>query len=217
MSDELNGFTYRYEPAASPVAPTLLLLHGTGGNESDLLPLRAMTAPQAAVLSPRGQVVENGMPRFFRRLAEGVFDIEDLTRRTRELAAFVAAAAERHRFDPDCVYAVGFSNGANIAASVLLLYPRVLTGAILFRGMVPLVPDALPLLHETTVLLSSGTNDPFVPRGNAERLATMLRGAGAQVEHVWQPGGHELSPRDVTAARDWLARQLSTDTNRDHA
>ena len=210
MSDRLQGFTYRYEPGATSESPTLLLLHGTGGTEDDLVPLRAMIAPEAGLLSPRGQVLENGMPRFFRRLAEGVFDLEDLRVRTRELAEFVAAAAERYRFDTRRVVAVGFSNGANIAASLLLASPGLLGGGVLFRAMVPFLPEAPPDLRNTGVLLSSGTNDPFVPRGNAERLASLLREAGAHVDHVWQPGGHELSHRDVTAARDWLSVQLNS-------
>jgi phospholipase/carboxylesterase/glyoxalase family protein len=205
LSQELLGYTHVYEAAARADAPTLLLLHGTGGNEHDLLPVRPMIAPDAGVLSPRGKVLENGMPRFFRRLAEGVFDVEDLKNRTVELGGFIAAAAERYKFDAGRIYAIGFSNGANIAASLLLMKPGVLAGAILFRGMVPFTPTATPDLRGTSVLLSSGTNDPYVPRENAERLASLLREGGAEVSHLWHERGHDLSPRDLAAARDWFA------------
>src|SRR5438093_4095070 len=120
---------------------TLLLLHGTGGNERDLIPLGHDLDPNASLLSPRGKVLENGMPRFFRRLAEGVFDLEDLQKRTHELADFVVSAAEHYKIDIKHIVAVGYSNGANIAASILLLRPEVLSAAVLFRAMVPLVPE----------------------------------------------------------------------------
>ena len=205
MSGSHLGFSHRFQPGASSL--TLLLLHGTGGNEEDLLPLGSMLAPGAAFLSPRGKVLEHGMPRFFRRLAEGVFDLEDLRARTTELAEFVAAAARHYGFDANQVCAVGFSNGANIAASLLLLNPSTLSGAILFRAMVPLVPDERPELSGTRVLLSNGTDDPLVSRDNAEQLAALLRESGAVVTHVWQPAGHELTRRDVSTAREWLANR----------
>lgn len=207
MSGSHLGFSHRFQPGATPSSPTLLLLHGTGGNEEDLLPLGSMLAPGAAFLSPRGKVLEHGMPRFFRRLAEGVFDLEDLRARTTELAEFVAAAARHYGFDANQVCAVGFSNGANIAASLLLLNPSTLSGAILFRAMVPLVPDERPELSGTRVLLSNGTDDPFVSRDNAEQLAALLRESGAVVTHVWQPAGHELTRKDVSTAREWLANR----------
>ena len=203
-SGDLGGFVHRYQPPAVQNGPTLLLLHGTGGNEDDLLPLAGMLAPTSGVLSPRGKVLERGMPRFFRRLAEGVFDLEDLKRRTIELADFIGAAADRYGFDRSRVIAVGFSNGANIAASLLLLRPGVLAGAVLIRAMVPLVPEPLPSLASTRVLLSSGRRDPLVAAVETERLATLLRKAGADVTLVWQPGGHELTREDVDAARSWL-------------
>jgi predicted esterase len=197
-------FIHYYAPAPALDSPTLLLLHGTGGTEQDLLPL-ARLLPGAAVLSPRGKVLERGMPRFFRRLAEGVFDVEDLTRRTHELADFVAAAARRYGFDAGRVVAAGFSNGANIAASLLLLRPDTLAAAVLFRAMVPLEPDPLPSLPRTPVLVSNGREDPLVPSSETERLAALLDRAGAAVTIAWQPGGHVLTPADVSGATAWLA------------
>src|SRR3989442_9754002 len=170
---------------------TLLLLHGTGGNEHDLIPLGRELDPNAALVSPRGKVLERGMPRFFRRLAEGVFDLEDLRRRTIELADFVAAAAAHYGFDPRRVVAVGFSNGANIAASLLLLRPETLGGAVFFFAIVPLVPDPLPTIPGTPVLLSNGRLDPLVSAEETERLAALLREAGGAVTVAWQQAGHE--------------------------
>jgi predicted esterase len=199
------SFVHQYRPAQTPGAPTLLLLHGTGGNEQDLLPMAAELMPEAAVLSPKGKVLEHGMPRFFRRLAEGVFDLDDLRLRTAELADFVTAAAEHYHFDPARVIAVGFSNGANIAASLVLLRPGVLHGAVLFRAMVPLVPDPLPSLPRTRVLVSNGRADPIVAIAETERLVSLLRAAGADVTLVWQAAGHHLVEADLAGARDWLA------------
>ena len=204
MSD--LGFDHVYRPPSTPDAPVLLLLHGTGGNEHDLLPLKDALMPDAGVLSPRGQVLERGMPRFFRRLAEGVFDVEDLKLRTHELATFVSQASEHYAFDMNKVVAAGFSNGANIAASVLLLSPRTLAGAILFRAMVPLVPDPLLSILDTPVFLSNGRMDPLVAPAETERLAELLRQAGADVTLAWQEAGHELTPGDVAEAREWLMR-----------
>jgi phospholipase/carboxylesterase len=201
-------FTHRFIPAPQPqAARILLLLHGTGGDENDMIPLGRDLDPMAALLSPRGQVLENGMPRFFRRLAEGVFDEEDLIRRAHELADFVDAAAVRYAFDSKGVVAVGYSNGANIAAAVLLLRPKVLSAAILFRAMVPLVPAVLPNLAQTRVLMSSGRHDPIVPLENAERLAAMLRNAGAEVALRCESAGHALVLGDIEAAREWLTNQ----------
>jgi phospholipase/carboxylesterase/glyoxalase family protein len=208
-------FVHVYQPPPPPPAglgadrsrtPTLLVLHGTGGSEHDLLSLASMLAPQFGVLSPRGKVLERGMPRFFRRLAEGVFDLDDLKFRTAELAAFVKSAAAQYGFDPTRVTAAGFSNGANIAASLLLLEPTALSSAILFRAMVPIVPDPLPALPGTPVFLANGRRDPLVPSAEAERLAALLQSAGADVTVFWQPGGHELMPGDVKQAREWLQR-----------
>jgi phospholipase/carboxylesterase len=201
-------FTHRFIPAPEGSASrTLLLLHGTGGNENDMLPLGRQLDPTAALLSPRGNVLENGMPRFFRRLAEGVFDEEDVIRRAHELAEFVGNASARYEFDPKHVIAVGYSNGANVAAAVLLLEPAVLAGAILLRAMVPLVPPALPKLVDRRVFISAGEQDPIVPKENASRLAAMLREAGADVTLRFEPSGHGLTRGDVEAAKEWLANR----------
>jgi predicted esterase len=197
------GFVHVYHAAASPDDPTFLVLHGTGGTEEDLLPLARLIDPRAGVLSPRGKVLERGMPRFFRRLAEGVLDIEDLKFRASELAEFVGAAAAHYGFAPARLVAAGFSNGANIAASVLLLHPGVLRAALLFSPMVPLEPAALPELSGVDVFLRAGRSDPFVAPENAQRLADMLSEAGAQVTLKWKQGGHELTRDDVDAARTW--------------
>ncbi|PZR72919.1 MAG: hypothetical protein DLM73_12020 [Chthoniobacterales bacterium] len=198
-------YTHRFIPAPqSPPARVLLLLHGTGGNEDDMIPLGRDLDPAAALLSPRGNVLENGMPRFFRRLAEGVFDEEDVIRRAHELADFVTAAAAQYQFDPQRVTAVGYSNGANVAAAVLLLRPGVLSRAVLFRAMVPLVPPSPPDLAGTRVLISSGKYDPIVPLENAGRLATMLRQSGADVTARVEDAGHELTHGDTAAAKNWL-------------
>jgi predicted esterase len=199
------SFIHRYEPPTRPGVPTLLLLHGTGGDENDLLPLGRNLLPDAGMLSPRGKVLEQGMPRFFRRLAEGVFDIEDLKRRTTELADFIAEAADHYGFDARRVVAIGFSNGANIAASLLLSRPGVLAGAVLFRAMVPFIPDAPPPSSGASVLLSNGSADPLIPATETERLASLLRTTGADVTVEIQPAGHQLTQRDVTRAREWLA------------
>ncbi len=198
------GFEHVFTAPAAPDTPTLLLLHGTGGTEHDLLPLAESLAPGAGVLSPRGKVLERGMARFFRRLAEGVFDLDDLRFRTHELAGFVAAAARHYGFDGRRVVAVGFSNGANIAASTLLLEPGVLAGAILFRAMVPIVPDPLPSLPGTPVFMSNGRTDSLIPAAEAERLAELLKQAGASLTIQWQPGGHQLTRQDVAQAQEWL-------------
>ena len=200
------GFSHIYQPPASPGSPILLLLHGTGGSEHDLLPLARMIDPDAGVLSPRGKVLERGMPRFFRRLAEGVFDIEDLKFRTSELADFVAAASAHYGFDAARVVAAGFSNGANIAASLLLLRPGVLRSAMLFSPMVPLEPDAPPHLAGLEVLIGAGRTDPLVDPANTQRLADLLRQASARVTVKWKPGGHELTRDDVEAAREWYSK-----------
>jgi predicted esterase len=202
---ESLGFIHRFIPAQeTDFSLSLLLLHGTGGNETDLLEVGRQLAPGAALLSPRGKVLENGMPRYFRRLAEGVFDLEDLRVRTHELADFVETAIQRYRLAADRVVAVGFSNGANIAASVLLLRPEVLAGAVLFRAMVPLVPETLPHLRGKPVLLAAGRRDPIVSPGETERLRRLLEQAGAEVTLHWEQAGHALAPADVESARAWL-------------
>ena len=185
---------------------TLLLLHGTAGNERDLIPLGHELDPDASLLSPRGKTLENGMPRFFRRLAEGVFDLEDLRKRTNELADFVRSAAQHYTIDNQNMVAVGYSNGANIAASMLLLRPEVLSAAILFRAMVPLVPEKQPDLSAARVLISEGDHDPIVSAAEAGRLAGLLRSAGADVTIRFFPSGHELTGEDVDLAREWLTK-----------
>jgi len=200
------SFIHVYEPPDAAGAPILLLLHGTGGNEQDLLSLAEILAPDAGVLSPRGKVLERGMPRFFRRLAEGVFDIEDLEFRTGELADFLHASAARYGFDVRQLIAVGFSNGANIAGSLLLLRPDALTAGILLRAMVPLVPDPLPSLKHSRVLVSNGTQDPLVTAAESERLVKLFRDSGADADLVWQNAGHQIAQGDVAAARHWLQR-----------
>lgn len=197
-------FIHRFIPAEEDPKRVLLLLHGTGGDENDLIPLGRDLAPDAALLSVRGKVLENGMPRFFRRLAEGIFDEDDVIRRAHELADFVGEAAIRYAFDPSRVIALGYSNGANIAAAVLVLRPEALAGAILLRAMVPLVPQTLPDLAGRRVLISSGKQDPIVPRENAERLAAMLRKAGADVTLHFESAGHSLVAGDIETAREWL-------------
>lgn len=197
---------HRFVPGLPGESRTLLLLHGTGGNEDDLIPLGQTLLPGAGLLSPRGQVLERGMPRFFRRLSEGVFDEPDLRARTSELAEFVSWAASSYGFDAQRVTAVGFSNGANIAASLLLLRPDVLAGAVLFRAMVPLAPDTRPDLRGVRVLVGSGRADPLVPVSEVERLAAMLEEGGAEVTLHWERAGHQLTPGDIDTARAWLAR-----------
>jgi len=199
----ISDFIHEFVPGTSN--RTLLLLHGTGGNERDLIPLGQELDPNAALLSPRGKVLENGMPRFFRRLAEGVFDLEDLKYRTNELADFIAAAAQHYGFASDNVVAVGYSNGANIAASILLLQPKILSAAILFRAMVPLIPERQPNLSSIRVWIGAGAHDPIIPTSETNALAELLRNDGADVTIRFFQTGHQLTRDDVDAARDWLA------------
>lgn len=204
----VKDFDHRFVPGTVD-GPTLLLLHGTGGNEDDLLPLGGLLAPGAALLSPRGQVLEGGMPRFFRRLAEGVFDEADLHARTHDLAAWIRVAVDEYAIDPARLVAVGFSNGANIAASLLLLHPGLLRAAVLFRAMTPFEPESLPALDGRAVYMGEGRADPLIPAANAERLAALLREAGAEVALRWQPGGHALTRADVDDAAAWLGGVLA--------
>ena len=199
-----GSFVHRFEPApAGDSDGTLLLLHGTGGNENDLLPLGRAIAPNASLLAPRGQVLEDGMPRFFRRLAAGVFDHEDLVKRSNALVDFVADSARRYVFDTAHVVALGFSNGANIAAAVMFLRPETLAGAILLRPMVPFEMETLPSLAGRRVLVAAGRSDPIVPAEQSERLAEMMRRAGAEVTLHWSPGAHGLERADLAAATAW--------------
>jgi predicted esterase len=187
---------------------TLLVLHGTGGNEDDLLPLAADVAPSASLLSPRGQVLENGMPRFFRRLAIGVFDEEDVIARATDLATFTAAAAEAYGIDATRIYALGYSNGANIAAALLLLHPKALAGAALLRAVPPLAQPPTPDLAHRPVLISAGSRDPVVPRSRVEALAACLTRAGARVDLEWHDAGHELHADEIHGVRRWASAHV---------
>jgi predicted esterase len=188
---------------------TLLVLHGTGGDENDLLPLARELAPRAALLAPRGPVLENGMPRFFRRLALGVFDQEDLGRRTRELGEFVRSSSTEHDFDPAHLFALGYSNGANIAASLLLADGAALAGAALLRPVLPFEPDSVPQLEGKPILIAAGRNDPYAPHEQVERLAHHLERGGARVELVWSDAGHGLEPRELDLVASWLTRHAA--------
>ena len=211
------GFIHRFiqsSPSSSSIARTndkkskltFVLLHGTGGNEDDLIFLGKQIEPAASILSPRGKVLENGMPRFFTRLAEGVFDIEDLKFRTNELADFVQKCSLHYKFDLHNTIAIGFSNGANIAASTILLHPEVLKGAILFRAMVPLVPDNLPDLSNKHILLSAGLSDPIVSTKQTQNLYNLFHKTGANVQLKWQHSSHNLIPDDIVYAKEWLIK-----------
>lgn len=196
------GFEHIHAPGTTE--RTLLLLHGTGGTESDLLPLGRSLDPEAHLLSPRGKVLENGMPRFFRRLSEGVFDEEDLIHRAEELAVFVTNAVEAYGLNPHRITAVGYSNGANIASAVMLLHPGVLAHAALLRGMVPLVPEQPPRLEGKSVLIASGHLDPIVPASNARQLAGLFREAGADVALRFENTGHGLTTQTIETTQHWL-------------
>lgn len=196
------GFVHRYEAGSADL--TILALHGTGGDENDLLPLVKMLHPTANVLSPRGKVLEGGMPRFFRRLAMGIFDVEDLRFRAGELVAFIDGAADAYGFARDGVVAVGYSNGANIAGAILLLEPSALAGAALFHAMKPFDPEGSPDLAGVPVFLSGGRSDAMIPASETEALQKILGSAGAEVTMHWSPGGHELTHPEVDAASGWM-------------
>jgi predicted esterase len=198
-----SEFVYQYVPASGSET-TLLLLHGTGGDENDLVPVGRGTARGAALLSPRGRVDENGMARFFRRVREGVFDEESIRTEAEALETFVRNAAEQHGFDPTRVIAFGYSNGANMAAALLLLYPKLLAGAVLMRATLPLTPEPLLGLASTPVLILAGQHDQIILAAGTEKLAQTLSYAGARVEVRWQNLGHELGPEDFTAAHEFL-------------
>ena len=204
-----NGpdFIHRFITANSKAKKsnlTLLLLHGTGGTENDLIPLGKELATNASILSVRGKVLENGMPRFFRRLEEGVFDLEDLKMRTDELADFILKSSSIYKFDLKRLVAVGYSNGANIGASLLLKRPEVLSGAILFRAMVPFVPDVLPDLSKKSIILLEGLRDPIVSKEEAESLLKIFNKARSDVTVRWQGSGHNLTQEDIDSAKEWL-------------
>jgi predicted esterase/catechol 2,3-dioxygenase-like lactoylglutathione lyase family enzyme len=218
VSGDALGFIHHYVPPTveGEIAggTTLLLLHGTGGDEEDLLPLGRALLPGAGMLSPRGKVLERGAPRFFRRLAEGVFDQEDLAHRTAELARFISAAVSTYELSPDGIVAVGFSNGANIAASLLLRTPGVLRGAVLLSPMLPFEPETLLDLQGTGVFIGAGRADPIAPPEQVERLADVLRRSGADVTLHWTPGGHGITKDEVDAARQWIAQCLTAHCDR---
>jgi phospholipase/carboxylesterase len=178
----------------SAAGSPLLLLHGTGGNEHDLLPLRDRLSPGAAVLSVRGTVLENGMPRFFRRLGEGVFDEDDLRRRSDELAEFVVTASAAYGIEDRSLVAVGFSNGANIASAMLLRHPGLLAAAVLLAGMVPYADPPDSNLAGTLVIISNGDRDPMISADVTRRLVGQLRERGAEVVELPHPGGHQIHP-----------------------
>ena len=209
-TDDL-GFVHIFVPADPPDANavTLLLLHGTGGDERDLLPVGRQLWPGAALLAVRGQVLENGMHRFFRRLAEGVFDLEDLRLRTEDLAHFIDAAAESYGFRKKRLVLVGYSNGANIAASLMFLHPHYETAAILFRPMVPFEPTFLRNLGDLAVFISAGIADPIVSPELPEQLAAIFGSAGADVSLFWHDGGHELGADDLIAAQRWISEKVA--------
>lgn len=203
------GFVHIFRPAEKPSSPTLLLLHGTGGDENDLLSLGTKLWPGAALLGVRGKVLENGMPRFFRRYAEGIFDIEDLKLRTGELARFIDGAAERYGFSKRQLVAVGYSNGANIAASLILLDPHYLAAGVLFRPQLPFTPDIVRNFAELSIFIAAGARDGIVPRDQTEKLAAMLESGGADVSLFWHRGGHELGEDDIVAAKTWLSAKMT--------
>ena len=209
MNSPELGFLHRFVPGSRPGAVPLLLLHGTGGNENDLVPLGQALAPGAPLLSPRGQVLENGMPRFFRRHAEGIFDLDDLRRRAAELARFIDEAKVRYDLGDAAPVAVGFSNGANIAAALLLLHPGTLSAALLLRAMVPLVPAPLPALQDVRVLIAAGRHDPIAVPEQTQALADLLARSGADVTVHWSAAGHNLIPDDLQAGARWMA-EVST-------
>lgn len=207
MSAREPGFAHRFFPGES--GATLLLLHGTGGSEDDLVPLGKQLAPEAAILSPRGKVSEYGAARFFRRLAEGVFDHEDLVFRTHELAEFIEAASDEYGFDLGRLVAVGYSNGANIAGSLMLLHPGLLRAAVLFRAMVPFEPEEVPDLSGMPVFLAAGRRDQMIAPQNTQRLVEILTEAGADLDVRWRDTGHGLTYEEVAKAKEWLSRVLA--------
>jgi len=202
------GFIHRYVPAADPAtADTLVVLHGTGGDENDLISIGQAIAPGAAILSPRGNVLENGAPRFFKRLAEGVFDPKEVRSRADELARFIRGAVVTYRLDPSRVYALGYSNGANIASTVMLVEPGVFRGSILLRPMLVYDPPEQNDLSDTAVFISAGRMDPIVPVESVEKLVKLFESAHSNVTVKWQLAGHSLVPSEVREASEWLALQ----------
>jgi phospholipase/carboxylesterase len=207
MTEDL-GFIHRFLPAEdSANGETLVVLHGTGGDENDLIGIGQAIAPGAAILSPRGNVLENGAPRFFRRLAEGVFDPKEVRSRAEELARFIRTAVITYRLDPTRVFALGYSNGANVASTVMFVEPGILQGAILFRPMLVYEPTEKRDLSGSAVFISAGRMDPIVPTASVERLVELFESAHAEVTLKWQLVGHNLVPSEVSEAANWLALQ----------
>jgi phospholipase/carboxylesterase len=207
MTEDLD-FIHRFVPAEDTTsAETLVVLHGTGGDENDLIGIGQAIAPGATILSPRGNVLENGAPRFFKRLAEGVFDPEEVRSRGEELARFIRAAISKYGLNPERVFALGYSNGANVASTVMFIEPGLFRGTIMFRPMVVFEPDELPDLNGAGVLISAGRMDPIVPTKSVERLVELFEGAHAEVTVKWQAAGHNLLPSEVREAASWLALQ----------
>ena len=206
MNNDL-GFIHRFIPAEDQSAGTLVVLHGTGGNENDLVGIGQAIAPGAAILSPRGNVLENGAPRFFRRIAEGVFDPKEVRSRGEELARFIRAAVVTYRLDPSRIFALGYSNGANIASTVMLIEPGTIQGSILFRPMLVYEPSKKNDLSGSSVFISAGRMDPIAPTTSVEQLAEMFRSANADVTLKWQLAGHSLVPSEIREASDWFALQ----------
>jgi len=205
MSEQLN-FKHKYIPSSNPNnRNTVLLLHGTGGNEESLVPIVDMILTEAAILSPRGQILENGMPRFFRRIAEGVFDLKDLELRTRELATFIEESSRNYGLESNKIIAVGYSNGANIASSVMLTYPGLISKAALFHPMIPFVPKNSPDLSNTGILITAGTNDPIVSREETLELNKMFQDYGADVEIFWHDSGHNLVREELDKTKNFLS------------
>ncbi|HVS60004.1 MAG TPA: alpha/beta hydrolase [Gemmatimonadaceae bacterium] len=202
------GFIHRFVPAEDKTsAEMLVVLHGTGGDENDLIGIGQAIAPGAAILSPRGNVLENGAPRFFKRLAEGVFDPKEVRSRGEELACFIRAAISKYALNPARIFALGYSNGANVASTVMFIEPGLLQGAILFRPMLVFEPDERPNLSGAGVFVSAGRMDPIVPVKSVERLVELFEASRAEVTLKWQLAGHNLLPSEVREAADWLALQ----------
>ncbi len=204
IKSEDLGFIHNFIPNHNNDGKVLLLLHGTGGNEDDLLTIAQMMDEGATILAPRGKVLENGMPRYFRRLAEGIFDVEDVKFRTNELADFVKETSVKYAFDPRSVVAVGYSNGANIAASMLIMRPESVKNAVLFRAMIPIVPDKLPDLTNKKVFISAGRFDSMIPQSKTIELKEYLERAGAKVKLNLEDSTHSLTTREIEKARLWL-------------
>ncbi len=204
MTVSTLGFEHLFIPSSGGSKLTLLMLHGTGGDENDLVPIFKELGVASSMLSPRGKVLENGMPRFFRRTAEGVFDLRDLELRTRELSDFVGASVREYGLDAHCVVAMGYSNGANIVASVLLSRPDVLAGAILLRPMLPMIPRSLPDLRSKPIFISAGISDEIIPKESTARLIDILEKSGADLKVAHQPSGHALVTSDILDSKAWL-------------